>query len=342
MVNHSSIAPSVAPASPSPLAPDDWVLGQSVAVGQIARHADRAAQADCTVLISGETGTGKELWGRLIHQRGSRAKKPFIPVNCAALTVTLAESQLFGHERGSFTGAVGRSLGVFRAAEGGTVFLDEVGEMPLELQPKLLRVLQEREVTPVGAAYPVQVGVQIIAATNRDLDSDVAEGRFREDLFYRLNMVELRVPPLRDRVEDIPEFIEFFSRRFSQRYRRPLWKPDGETLKRFCEFPWPGNVRQLSHIIEQSYVLDCSPSLPHVKRPVDVDVTLPFMDLTRLRFAAIHQALETTRGHKGRAAKLLGVHANTLTRMLAQMEAEDLGTPTSWRTGTRLRRTKPR
>jgi len=340
MANQSSIAPSVG--SPSRLESDDWVLGRNVSVGQVARHAQRAAAAECTVLISGETGTGKELWGRLIHQRGARANKPFIPVNCAALTVTLAESQMFGHERGSFTGAAGRSLGVFRAAEGGTVFLDEVGEMPLELQPKLLRVLQEREVTPVGSAQPVGVDVQILAATNRDLEQDVAEGRFREDLYYRLNMVELRVPPLRDRVEDIPEFIEFFSRRFSERYGRPLWKPDAEMLKRFCEYPWPGNVRQLSHVIEQSYVLDCSPNLPHVEPPSHVDATLPFMDLSRLRLAAIQQALATTRGHKGRAARLLGVHANTLTRMLAQMEEEQAGSSTSWRADRRLRRSKPR
>ena len=145
------------------------------------------------------------------------------------------------------------------------MFLDEVGEMPLELQPKLLRVLQQREVTPVGAAYPVPIDVQIIAATNRDLEHEVAEGRFREDLYYRLNMVELRVPALRDRVEDIPELIEFFSRRFAAQYKRPLWQPDAETLKQFCEFAWPGNVRQLSHVIEQSYVLDCAPSLPHVE-----------------------------------------------------------------------------
>lgn len=342
MADHSSMAPRDDGASTLALSPDDWVRGRNVAVGQIARHADRAAQADCTVLISGETGTGKELWGQLIHQRGCRAAKPYIPVNCAALTVTLAESQLFGHERGAFTGAAGRSMGVFRAAEGGTVFLDEVGEMPLELQPKLLRVLQQREVTPVGAAHPVPVDAQIIAATNRDLEHDVAEGRFREDLFYRLNMVELKVPPLRDRVEDIPEFVEFFAKRFAKRYGRDVWKPDAEMLKRFCEYPWPGNVRQLSHIIEQSYVLDCAPNLPHVEPPANVDVTLPFMDLGRLRTAAIQQALATTRGHKGRAARLLGVHANTLTRMLAQMESDSPGSSGSWRTVERLRHRKPR
>lgn len=153
-----------------------------------------AAEVECTVLVSGETGTGKELWARKIHANGPRRSRPFVPVNCAALTVSLAESQLFGHEKGAFTGAAGRSLGVFRAAEGGVVFLDEVGEMPLELQPKLLRVLQEGEVTPVGAARPEKVNVQIVAATNRDLETEVAEGRFREDLYYRLNMVELKVP----------------------------------------------------------------------------------------------------------------------------------------------------
>src|ERR1700681_3146519 len=215
MSENSSIAPSIDRLAASLHVAAEWVLGQNLAVHQIARHAQRAASADCTVLISGETGTGKELWGKLIHDRGPRANKPFIPVNCAALTITLAESQLFGHEKGAFTGAAGRSAGVFRAAEGGTVFLDEVGEMPLELQPKLLRVLQQREVTPVGAAYPVPIDVQIIAATNRNLDDELVEGRFREDLYYRLNMVHLRVPALRERVEDIPEFIEFFSRRFA-------------------------------------------------------------------------------------------------------------------------------
>jgi DNA-binding NtrC family response regulator len=323
-MDHTSIAPSIGQAAMREHVADDWVLGENLRMQTIARHAERAAQADCTVLVSGETGTGKELWAKLIHQRGPRASKPFIPVNCAALTVTLAESQLFGHEKGAFTGAAGRSAGVFRAAEGGTVFLDEVGEMPLELQPKLLRVLQQREVTPVGSAYPVGVDVQIIAATNRDLELEASEGRFREDLLYRLNMVELRVPPLRDRVEDIPELIAFFSRRFAAQYKRPLWQPDAATLRQFIEFPWPGNVRQLAHVIEQSYVLDCTPSLPHVESVMPVDVTLPYMDLARLRFAAIHQALQTTRGHKGRAAKLLGVHANTLTRMLAQMEADSL------------------
>jgi two-component system response regulator HydG len=343
MADPRSIGPRiVSPAAPSSEGAD-WVLGQSPSIRQIARNAQRAAAAGCTVLVSGETGTGKELWGKLIHSASARAARPFIPVNCAALTVTLAESQLFGHERGSFTGAIGRSEGVFRAADGGTVFLDEVGEMPLELQPKLLRVLQQREVTPVGSAHPQTVDVQVIAATNRDLEIDVAEGRFREDLYYRLNMVELHVPELRSRVEDIPEFIEFFSRRFAKQYQRDVWEPDPDMLKRFCEYAWPGNVRQLSHVIEQSYVLDCAPTLPACAAPLPLDVTLPYMDLTKLRFAAIHQALQATRGHKGRAAKLLGVHANTLTRMLAQLEAESEENAALLGSHARHRRpTKPR
>jgi DNA-binding NtrC family response regulator len=321
----ATVAPSIE--SLLQLAPEDpesWVLGSNPKVNRIARHVERAADVECTVLLSGETGTGKELWARMLHRIGPRRERPFVPVNCAALTATLAESQLFGHEKGAFTGAAGRSLGVFRAAEGGIVFLDEVGEMPLELQPKLLRVLQQLEVTPVGASMPTRVNVQVVAATNRDLEVEVAEGRFREDLYYRLNMVEFRVPPLRQRVDDIPLFIEYFSRRFAARYQRPLWRPTSDTIREFCEYHWPGNIRQLGNIIEQAYVLDCEPRLPD--RP-DArrlsDAALPCMDLGELRRAAVRQALRATRGHKGRAARLLGVHANTMTRLLAQLRRDE-------------------
>lgn len=326
---NSTVAPSIESLLRlPPEEPESWVLGTNPKVNRIARHVERAADVECTVLVSGETGTGKELWARLLHRLGPRAERPFIPVNCAALTATLAESQLFGHEKGAFTGAAGRSLGVFRAAEGGIVFLDEVGEMPLELQPKLLRVLQQLEVTPVGASRPVTVDVQVVAATNRDLELEVAEGRFREDLYYRLNMVEFHVPPLRTRVDDIPQFVEFFSRKFAARYQRPLWRPDRETLQQFCEYRWPGNVRQLANVIEQAYVLDCEPRLP--ERPATKKSgsdTLPFMDLAQLRRAAVQQALRATRGHKSRAARLLGVHPNTMTRLLAQIRSEDPNSP---------------
>lgn len=296
----------------------DWVLGENPAVRMIARHVERAAEVECTVLVIGETGTGKELWARQLHQCGPRRGRPFIPVNCAALTPTLAESQLFGHEKGAFTGALGASLGVFRAADGGIVFLDEIGEMPLELQPKLLRVLQQNEVTPVGAATPVPIHVQVIAATNRDLRTDVEHGKFREDLYFRLNMVEFVIPPLRDRREDIPEFVNFFSARFAKKYNRTPHAIDGDLLQAFCEYSWPGNIRQLSHVLEQSYVLECPPALPADRRQTR-SLGLPYLDLGKLRREAIRQALVTTRGHKGRAARLLGVHANTLTRMLAEL-----------------------
>jgi DNA-binding NtrC family response regulator len=321
----STIAPSIESLlEVSPEDPNSWVLGGNPKVNRIARHVERAADVECTVLVSGETGTGKELWARLLHRLGPRRERPFVPVNCAALTTTLAESQLFGHEKGAFTGAAGQSLGVFRAAEGGIVFLDEVGEMPLELQPKLLRVLQQHEVTPVGASMPVIVNVQVVAATNRDLELEVAEGRFREDLYYRLNMVEFQVPPLRHRVDDIPQFVDYFSRKFAARYQRPLWTPTSEALRQFCEYGWPGNIRQLANVIEQAYVLDCEPRLPERPNGRRIsEAALPLMDLAKLRRIAVRQALRATQGHKGRAARLLGVHPNTMTRLLAQLQRED-------------------
>lgn len=302
--------------------PASFVVGRDKTVNRLARHAERAAHVQCTVLLTGETGTGKEVWARLLHRLSPRRAKPFLPVNCAALTPTLAESQLFGHQRGAFTGASGASLGVFRAAQGGVVFLDEVGDMPLELQPKLLRVLQEGEVTPVGAAHPVNVDVQIVAATNLDLEAEVAAGRFREDLFFRLNLVQLRMPPLRDRIADLEDFVEFFTQKFARRYNQPVWKPTEATLRSFCAYDWPGNIRQLSYVIEQGYVLQCEPSVPDATREIDYEARLPFTDLAQLRRAAVEQALRTTRGHKGRAARLLGVHPNTLTRILAQFDRE--------------------
>jgi DNA-binding NtrC family response regulator len=301
-------------------AASNWVLGSNAAVRRIAKAIERAAEVECTVLVTGETGTGKELWARLLHRSGPRRNKAFVPVNCAALTPSLAESQLFGHEKGAFTGAAGRSLGIFRAAQGGMVFLDEIGEMPLELQAKLLRVLQQREVLPVGANEPVPIDVQVVAATNRDLEAEVAKGAFREDLYYRLNMIELNVPALRERPEDIPSFIEFFSRKFAERYRLPVWEPSAEKLAEFCSFDWPGNVRQLEHAIEQAYVLQSEPVLPVRSRAGRPAATrLPCLDLVKLRERAIKEALEITRGHKANAAKLLGVHANTMTRLLREI-----------------------
>lgn len=305
-----------------------WVVGRNPAMLRVVRSIQRAAEVGCTVLVLGETGCGKEILARLLHGAGPRADKPFVPVNCGALSAQVAESQLFGHEKGAFTGAEGRALGIFRAAEGGVVFLDEIGEMPAEMQTKLLRVLQQREVHPVGAAQPVPIDVQVVAATNRDLQAEVAKGTFREDLYFRLNMIELRIPPLRERPEDIPEFIDFFSRHFAASYRTEPWQPSEETVAEFSAFDWPGNVRQLSHIIEQAYVLQMEPQLPASARPQpDADMPaiagrLPTVDLDLLRKCAVRQALEMTRGHKARAAKLLGVHANTMSRFMREVERE--------------------
>ncbi len=317
-------SPSDQGPSCAPELPGNWVLGNSPTVRRIAAHVRRVAEFPCTVLVSGETGTGKEVWARLVHSCGGRKSRPLIPVNCAALSVSLAESQLFGHEKGAFTGAAGSSLGVFRAAEGGIVFLDEIGEMPLELQPKLLRVLQEHEVTPVGSAHPSIVDVQVVAATNRNLEEEVAEGRFREDLYYRLSMVEFVIPPLRERVEDIAEFIAFFSEMYARQYNSEAWCPAPETLAQFCEYPWPGNIRELSHVIEQAYILDCEPCLPDRKRARLQRTALPHLNLNRLRNEAVRQALAATGGHMGRASQLLGVHANTMTRLVTKMKGEEL------------------
>jgi DNA-binding NtrC family response regulator len=294
----------------------EYLLGGTKPMQRLGEHLLRVAEAQCPALIRGETGSGKELLAAIAHRAGPRRAAPCIPINCAALTVTLAESQLFGHERGAFTGAAGASLGVFRAAAGGVVVLDEIGDMPLALQPKLLRVLEQREVMPVGAARPIPVDVQVISITNRNLEAEVAAGRFREDLYYRLNLVELIVPPLRARVIDIPDFIEFFSNRYAARYRRPVWKPDADLLRQFCEFSWPGNIRQLSHVIEQIYVLDALPDLFDAK-PRQTSAAAPMtLNLDSLRREAVTRALGITHGRKGRAAQLLGVHANTLTRLL--------------------------
>jgi DNA-binding NtrC family response regulator len=311
------------------------IIGASPTALELEQTLRRAARAESTILITGETGCGKEEIARALHAQGQRATKPFVAINCGAMAATLIESQLFGHEKGSFTGAVGPSRGVFRAAHGGIVFLDEIGEMPLELQPRLLRVLQQREVTPVGSTDSSEVDVQVIAATNRDLAADVREGRFREDLYYRLNTIELAVPPLRDRATDIPLFVDHFRLFFARKFGVATWQPDAPTLARFLRYRWPGNVRQLSQVIERVYALGSPPDLPadadspvsesprpsasdtETLRPA-VDQALPVVNLDELRRLAVRQALTMTDGHKGKAAQLLGVHLNTMTRLVEE------------------------
>jgi len=207
------------------------------------------------VLILGETGTGKELIARAIHAGSPRRDKPLIKVNCAALPAGLIESELFGHERGAFTGATERRIGRFELADGGTIFLDEIGEMPLELQVKLLRVLQEHELDRVGGREPIKVDVRVIAATNRDLEAEVTAGHFRQDLYYRLNVFPIDVPPLRERVEDIPLLVHYFVNRYAARIGRKIPRVPETAMEVLREYPWPGNVRELENVIERALIL---------------------------------------------------------------------------------------
>lgn len=322
-------------------------------MGRIEESIDRAAQFDCTVLLTGETGCGKEEVARAIHAASPRAGKPFVAVNCGGLVSTLAESQLFGHEKGAFTGAFGPSLGAFRAADGGVVFLDEIGEMPIDLQPKLLHVVQRLEVTPVGSSQSQHVDVQVIAATNHDLETAVATEQFREDLFYRLNTIHITVPPLRERREDIPLFIGHFASHFARLYGQPCWRPEPRVLERLIAHSWPGNVRQLAQTIQRMYVFEgheatvladlfrveaaqaaisgVSPNAVGggANSPGDTGMAddaasssaepdVPVLNLSKLRRLAVRQAMRVTNGHRGRAAELLGVSLNTMTRLVAE------------------------
>ena len=345
------------PALPRGDLPWSRVVGEAEVMRLLEQAIVRVGAFDCPVLVTGETGCGKEEVARAIHAAGSRASRPFVAVNCGAIVSTLAESQLFGHARGSFTGADASTAGAFRAADSGILFLDEIGEMPLDLQPKLLRSLQQREVTPVGATRPIPVDVQVIAATNRDLAVEVAAGRFREDLFYRLNVIHLSIPPLRARRDDIPRFVAHFTRHFASLYGLPVWQPDAATLSRFVDFAWPGNVRQLAQTIQRvsifadqveaildetfaaatpdlrmpAAVTEASPAAPRdIPATVNAgpapdasagagpEASLPMLHLDELRRLAVRQALAAAEGHRGRAALLLGVSPNTMTKLVAE------------------------
>jgi formate hydrogenlyase transcriptional activator len=239
----------------------DGIIGQSGALRSILREIRMVAPTDSTVLIYGETGTGKELIARAIHELSSRRKSAFVKLNCAAIPTGLLESELFGHERGAFTGAIGQRIGRFEAANHGTAFLDEIGEIPLELQPKLLRVLQEREFERLGSGRTLRTDARLIAATNRNLATMVEEQRFRSDLFYRLHVFPVRVPPLRERREDIPSLVWHFTRQFAARMKRNYASIAPETMAALCEYDWPGNIRELQNLIERAVILCPGPVL---------------------------------------------------------------------------------
>jgi formate hydrogenlyase transcriptional activator len=237
------------------------ILGESVALRRTLGQVEKVAPTDSTVLVYGETGTGKELIARAIHDRNSRRSNAFVKLNCAAIPTGLLESELFGHEKGAFTGAVAQRVGRFELANGGTMFLDEISEIPLELQPKLLRVLQEREFERLGSTRTLRTDARLIAATNRDLAALVEEQKFRADLFYRLNVFPVHVPPLRERQEDIPLLVRHFAQQFARRMNRSIDTIPSETMNALVQYHWPGNVRELQNVIERAVILSTGPAL---------------------------------------------------------------------------------
>jgi len=237
------------------------LIGRNPKLMQLMARARSVASSKATVLILGESGTGKEVFARFIHQESDRRQGPFVALNCAALPEGLLESELFGHEKGAFTGAISAKKGKFELADGGTLLLDEIGEIPLHLQAKLLRVLQEEEVDRLGGRAPCKVDVHVLATTNRDLEEAVREGTFRQDLYYRLNVIPLRLPPLRERREDLAPLVEFFVRKYALQYSRPEKRPSAPVWARFAGYDWPGNVRELENLVERAMLLSQGPEL---------------------------------------------------------------------------------
>ena len=311
----------------------DEIIGASELMKNLLRDVERVAVTAATVLILGETGTGKELIARAIHNAGKRRDKPLVKVNCAALPATLIESELFGHERGSFTGATAKRAGRFQLADEGTIFLDEVGELPLELQAKLLRVLQEGEFEPVGSCKTMKIDVRVIAATNRDLEQQVAEGRFREDLYYRLSVFPLTVPPLRKRKEDIVPLANAFLARSLQKLGGTMEPLSAEAIARLNAYDWPGNVRELQNVIERAVIvadgrgpnLDRALPAAAVGAPVTAAVSdrvLTIAELQELEKSNILAALKTCDWQiagDGGAAKLLGMKPSTLNSRISAL-----------------------
>ena len=299
------------------------LIGSSPAILEVYKLVARVSSGKSTVLLEGESGTGKELVARAIHTNSPRRGRPFVPVNCAALTETLLESELFGHEKGSFTGAVAAKRGLFEAADEGTLFLDEIGDIGPALQVKLLRVIQEQEVRHVGGTASIKVDVRIVAATNRDLAQMVKEGKFREDLFYRLNVVRIVVPPLRERREDIPMLAHHFLQKASSANSQPVRGFVPETMALLERYAWPGNVRELENVVERTVSLAPGPlimpdDLPETVRKAEAAPTggaEALLSLDEVEKRHLNRVLRETDGNKVRAAKILGIDRRTLYRM---------------------------
>lgn len=313
---------------------DHNLVGQSPPMQRLFEAIARVAPTDSTVLIQGESGTGKELIARAIHRNSRRSGKPFIAINCAAIAETLIETEFFGHEKGAFTGAYAQRKGKLEAADGGTVFLDEIGELAPILQAKLLRALQEREFERVGGTRPVRVDIRVIAATNQDLGAAVREGRFRQDLFYRLNVVSLEAPPLRERRDDIPLLAASFAERMSQQTGRKFNGISREARAALMAYNWPGNVRELQNVIERAMVLGTAESIVPEDLPETILDAAPsrpkesggFHDAVReARKQLILDALEQARGNVTEAAKILRLHPNYLHRLMTSLDLRGRG-----------------
>jgi len=308
----------------------DEIVGQHPAMQKIYRLIAQVARTTTTVLITGESGTGKELVARAIHRQGPRRDRSFVAVNPAAIAESLIESELFGHERGAFTGAHQRKLGRFELAQGGTLFLDEIATLKEELQIKLLRVLQEREIERVGGTHPIKIDVRIIAATNADLKDAVARGAFREDLYYRLNVVSIDVPPLAQRADDVPLLVEHFVHRYSRECNKPVDGLSPEVLSALRDYEWPGNVRELQNVIERAVVLAEGPVIQLSDLPLDVLLPkhrerirtadhLPLKNATEeFERQIVLRVLERVGGNQSEAARILGLHRNTINRIVGR------------------------
>ena len=311
---------------------ESGMVGESPAIRKLLRMVARVAPQDTPVLILGESGTGKELVARGLHRQSGRASKPFVAINCAALTETLLESELFGHEKGSFTGAIVQKKGKLEIAQGGTVFLDEIGELPVTLQAKLLRVLQEREFERVGGTRTLKLDIRLLAATNRDLAAEARRGAFREDLFHRLNVVALSVPPLRDRREDIPALARHFLDLSAARCRRRVTAISAEAERYLMNYFWPGNIRELENAIERAVVLGQSDTLLAEDLPETVLDTAAVPEapgalqssITATKRQAIMAAWREAGGVHDRAADLLNLHPNSLRRLIRTLKLRDV------------------
>jgi DNA-binding NtrC family response regulator len=308
------------------------IVGNHTEMQKLFRLIAQVARTSTTVLITGESGTGKELIARAIHRQGPRRDKPFVAVNPAVLSETLLESELFGHEKGSFTGAFQRKLGKLEMAQGGTLFLDEIGTLKPELQGKLLRVLQEREIERVGGTRTIRIDVRVIAATNVDLKQAVATQAFREDLYYRLNVLPISVPPLRDRRDDIPLLVEHFIRRYNAEMNKHIDGLSPEAMAALRDYPWPGNVRELQNIIERLVGLVDTPVIGVNDLPLDLLLpdhtirlrqaeTLPLRQATEeFERQIVLRVLERVRWNRSEAARILGIHRNSLKTMLTRWD----------------------